>query len=84
MQEPPATPRPPGRSPMRWVVGGFHLAMTVWFLVALARAVGTSMRIEAGGNATDAGSGLSLGAVAGIWLAGGLVLTVIMLRAPRR
>lgn len=77
MQDPDAPPRPPGRSTLRWVVAAFHLAMTVWFLVALTQAVGIHMGMEAGGAGTSASAWPGPGIVAGIWLAGGVVLAVL-------
>ncbi len=84
MQGTPDAPPPPRRSPLRWVVATFHLVMTVWFLVALTRAVGTYMGMEAGGSGSGAAAWPGPGVLAGIWLAGGLVLAVIAHRAPRR
>lgn len=84
MQEPTDAPRPPRRSPLRWVVGLFHLAMTVCFLVALTRAVSTYMGMEGGGSGSAAAVWPGPGVLAGIWLAGGLVLAIIAHRMPGR
>ncbi|MBB5688971.1 hypothetical protein GXW77_01520 [Roseomonas alkaliterrae] len=84
MQDPDDTPRPPRRSTLRWVVAAFHLAMTVWFLVALTRAVGIYMGMEAGGAGTAASAWPGPGVAAGIWLAGGVVLAVLSHRSAGR